>query len=250
MLGEDTVVYTRNGFRKIKDLVLFDEVLTPFGDFEPIVEMGPWTEMTKKVELNTVEDIYCTDNLLWNLVTGSKYTDELDRDTSVAGVRIALEQDSDRYLGYSPYNYAVVVPQDVPNEIMMGSLDVKLKFLAGLIDSVMCELGKVDGVYNLYIGQNYKELADKLLAFIRSLGLGVVRKIVGFNYCITFNITKYIDILPIRDDMMACYDYASINRNVIIRNIEDLSKNDKIMGRMIKVNRGFFLVGYSLVPVC
>lgn len=250
MLGEDIVVYTRDGFKKIKDLVLFDEVLTPFGDFEPIVEMGPWVEMTKKVELSTVEDIYCTDDLLWNLVTGSKYTDELERDTSVAGVRFALERDSDSKLGYSPYNYAVVVPKDVPNEIMMGSLDVKLKFLAGLIDSVMCELGKVDGIYNLYIGRNYRQLADEILAFIRSLGLGVARKIVGNNYCITFNVTKYIDILPIRDEMMACYDYASIGRNIIIRNIEDLSINDKIMGRKIKVNRGFFLVGYSLVPVC
>lgn len=249
MLGEDTLVFTKKGFKKVKDLILFDEVLTPFGDFEPIVEMSEWEEMTNKVILSTCEEIYCTDNLLWHLNGSNKYTDELVEDTSTCGVKFALEGVDDE-LDYSPYDYAVVVPEDVPIEIMMGSLNTKLEFLAGLIDSPICELGTSEGIYKLYIREKYSKLADEILAFIRSLSISGIKTLDKGVFCITINITKYIDILPIRDEMKLCDNYANNSRNVMIRKIEELSNNDKIMGRMLKVNKGFFLVGYSLVPVC
>lgn len=258
MLGGDTVVFTLKGFKKVKDLELYDEVLTPFGDFEPVVELGPWEEMEYKVDLSGYEDIYCSDDLLWYLYNNTScYTDELDKDTATSNLNFELEGVSDKKLRFNPYNYAVVVPDNVPTDIMLTSLDNKLAFLAGLIDSPICELGEVDGIYKLYMNKKYKTLVDELLAFIRSLRLGCVVKLSGDVYVISFNITKYIDILPIRDEYKACYNYSSIGRNIMIKNIEkiseksnNLSKNDKIMGRKVKVNRGYFLVGYSLVPVC
>lgn len=250
MLGEDTIVYTRGGFKKVKELELFDEVLTPFGDFEPVIELGTPEYMTYMVELDGVEKIYCTGNLLWNMSTATRFTDDISSDdVRCAQLSFPLEYEED-FVSFDPYDLAVVVPNEVPNELMMGSLEHKLEFLGGLIDSPICELGDTDGIYRLYISCRYENLINEIFAFIRSLCLGVSRKIENGVCCISFNITKYIDIIPIKDEMKECYDYASVNRFVSVTRLCRLSKNDKIIGRKVKVNNGFFLVGYSLATVC
>lgn len=254
MLSEDTLVLTKRGFKPVKDLMLYDNVLTPFGDYEPIMELGPWTEMTKKVSLNTCEDIICTGDLLLLGGTGADNhavyaVDELDGVDFVCSDVFPPEK-SRKNIDFDPYKMAVVVPEYVPDKIILSTIDKKLEFLAGLIDSPICQLGLGEGCYNLYIKDRYKRLADSILALVRSLDLPVSRILKDRIYRISIKFDKYIDIIPIRDEMKMCFEYASNGSLMRVEKISDLSNNDKkIMGRRVKVNGSWFLVGYSLLTV-
>lgn len=247
MLGVDTIVFTRHGFKKLGELKLYDEVLTPFGDFEPIMELGPLEEMKYEVQLSDDEVIYCDDNLLWYMIDAWRHTDELERSDSINGIYLPLIGKAGE-LGFNPYNYSVVVPNKVPLKIMFGSLREKLGFLAGLIDSPICELGLAEGIYKLYFGKKYKKLAYDVLGFIRSLDIGSTLIYEDGVYIVWFSLTKYIDRVPIRDEMKQCYDYANNSKYVSIKDIK-LSKNDKKLGRKIRVNKDLFLIGYGLITV-
>lgn len=251
MLGEDTLLFTKKGLKKLKDLALYDEVLTAFGDFEPIVEMSPWGECDKKAVLSTGEEIYCDDDTLWGAVPQGYHCGSFCYTEDINGRyvfnSIIANEYFDTNMEEEAYNYAVVVPRNVPNKYLLCDLNTRLAFLAGLIDSPICMLGNADGVYELYT--RYDELARDIVTLIRSLALPLYIRKTQDVYCISVYMIRYIDIIPIQDDLKDCYDYSSMGFKLSINDIITLKNNKHVKGRRIKVNKGSFLVGYSMVTV-
>ena len=248
MLGEDTLLFTKNGFKTLKELDLYDEVLTPFGEFEPIVEMGPWKPVDRVMQLNTLENIYCSDNLLCYTDLDAKFTYVDDLDCKIAvpfGDIFEFEGDGLNHPVSNGYDFTVVVPTCIPDAYILSNLYVKLSCLAGLIDSPICELGNNDGIYYFYT--EYEDVRRGIITLARSLGFGVKCTCTDGVYAIRVGVDKFIDELPIKDELKRCYKPVQMIRKTGIKNV-GYAKNE-VMGRKIKVNGSLFLVGYSLVPV-
>lgn len=250
MLGEDTLFFTRKGFKKLKNLNKYDEILTGFGTFAHITELGPREKMTKCVEFTTGEKIYCTDDMLWNVGSdrGYKYTDELELlEDGATCADISEFQGVRGRKSFGNYRKSVVVPRCVPNECLLADRDAKLEFLAGLIDSPICEIGDSDGIYVFYTFSD--ELAHGIISLARSLNFGVTGKKSGLVHIIRVYINKYIDILPVRDDYKACYDYANTVFALRVKNVREIRPDEACFGRSVRVNGGFGLIGYSFIPI-
>ena len=249
MLGVDTLLFTRKGFKKLGELDLYDEVLTPFGTFEPIVELGPWESMDTVLKLNTFEDIYCDSSLLLNVIYNRNntfmYPDDIKKTPVSFQPIFEFEGDGKNHPVSNGYDFAVVVPTCVPDAYILSSIEERLKLLAGLIDSPICELGKAVGTYSFYT--YYDDLMQGIVTLARSLGFGVTCHCSEMVYRIDVNVNKYIDIIPIKDELKICTDYTFQTRNVLIKSVKDCK--NFTLGRKIKVNGGLFLAGYSMVPV-
>ena len=63
MIGLDTVLFTREGFKKLSELNLYDEVLTPLGIFEPIMKMSRIDDVDYYIKTSTDEIIKCSRDL-------------------------------------------------------------------------------------------------------------------------------------------------------------------------------------------
>jgi hypothetical protein len=246
MLSGDTVVLTHDGFKTVKELNLYDEIMTPFGDFEPIVEMGPWEVMNNEVVLSTGEAVVCSDTLLWHVNDNKyKYTDELLDGEYACSKIFELGQD-----GLHPvipaYDYAVVVPTSVPDAYILSSIETRLAFVGGLIDSPICEIGSRDGIYKFYT--QYINLLTGMIALFRSLGWSIKLDFIEGVYCITLHITSHMSEIPIKDELKKSQYNCPTSINIRVQCIKDCS-NKGIMGRKIRVNGGLFLIGYSFIPV-
>lgn len=255
MLGEDTLVLTHRGFKKVRDLIIYDELLTRYGTFEPVVELGPWKNVDKVVTLSSGEQIYCSDDLLWGASKSSTpeyyssfvYTDEFDLENNMYNCNDTLEMEGDKKSSISnAYELGVVVPDRVPDEVILADLETRLAFMAGLIDSQICELRLTEGSYAFYT--NYIDLATSIITLARSIEWGARLMIVQGVYRVDVYMTKYIDALPIRDEYKLFSDYVDKDKHIKINNIETVENSD-IMGRTVRVNGGALLIGYSLVPV-
>lgn len=249
MLGADTLLFTKKGFKKLIELDIYDEVLTPYGVFEPIVKLGPWKPMDKVIKLNTLEDICCTDNLMLNAAdhcNGSyTYVDEVDDKNYYFDPIMEFEGDGKNHPVSNGYDFAVVVPTCIPDAYILSPIEERLKLFAGLVDSPICELGKVDGIYNFYT--YYDDLMQGIVTLCRSLGFGVTCSKKKMVYKIGVSVNKYIDIIPIKDELKMCHNYATMSKRAYVSKVAE-NKNFTL-GREVKVNGGFFLVGYSMVPV-
>lgn len=252
MLGEDTLFYTKNGFKKLKNLNKYDEVLNSDGHFTYITRLGPWKPINKCVKLSTSEEIYCDDSLLWDLsgVGEFKYTDELE--LYEAGISCArsceLERVRPRKLENN-YEKSVRIPRNIPHKYITCKLEDKLEFLAGLIDSPMCELGDHHGIY--VFSTYFEDFAHELVALARSIGYGVMCRYVPKYkiYVIRIYIDKYIDILPIRDPYKVCFREAGNSYTAFMLGIRKIEPAEANFGRTVELNDGNCLVGYSLVSV-
>ena len=71
---------------------------------------------------------------------------------------------------------------------------------------------------------------------------------IGDVYCVKLYVTKYIDLLPIKDEYKECFTYSYRYGHTKILKVEKLDDCD-INCRTIKVNGGALLIGYSLIPV-
>ena len=60
MFGADTLFMTHKWLVPLKNLKLFDKVLTPDGRFQPIVELGDWQLVDRIVHTSTGDEIYCS----------------------------------------------------------------------------------------------------------------------------------------------------------------------------------------------
>lgn len=252
MLGEDTLVLTRGGFKKVKDLNLYDEVLTSYGNYEPIVEMGPWKKVDKVVQFSTGERIMCSDDVLWDTyIVGSSsqkyvYTDEIEVDKHACSNILDIV-DCGKYPVHPSYDYAVVVPTCVPNAYIQSSKGIRLGFFAGLVDSPICEVGDSDGRYDFYT--TYSDLAEGIVTLARSLGWTVRVKVDKGVICICVGVTQYAEELPIKFRKNGEIRNMPVRTGIRFTSVEDIPDNNEVFGRKIKVNGGNIVIGYSLIPV-
>lgn len=250
MLGEDTLFLTPKGFKKLKELEKYDEVMNSDGHFTYIKRLSPWKQLDKCVILSTGERICCDDSLLWDLHGDGefKYTDELDldRDNESCAKMHEITRVRARNIKNS-YEKSITIPRDVPYKYFTASTMNKLEFLAGLIDSPMCELGDAHGIYVFYTF--LENLSWGIVTLARSLGFGVLHRKYKGVYIVRVYINKYKDILPVRDPYKACYKYAGVAYSIILANKCDIPPSEVNFGRAVELNDGNCLVGYSLVSV-
>ena len=64
MIGLDTVFFTREGFKKLRELNLYDEVLTPLGMFQPIMKMSKIEDVDYYIKTSTDEIIKCSSDMM------------------------------------------------------------------------------------------------------------------------------------------------------------------------------------------
>lgn len=252
MLGENTLFLTPKGFKKLKNLNKYDEVMNSDGHFTYIKRLSPRKPVNKCVKLSTDEEIYCNDDLLWDLngVGTFVYTDELKLGevTSRCARSCELTRVRARKLKNS-YELAVTIPENVPYKYFTARLEDKLEFLAGLIDSPMCELTLRHGIYAFYMYS--EELAHGIVALARSIGYGALCKYIPIYkiYAVRIHIGKYEDILPVRDPYKACFRGVWAPWTPIVSKSSEITPPEVVFGRAVELNDGNPLVGYSFVSV-
>lgn len=255
MIGENVLVFTRKGYKRVAEIELYDEVLTRYGTFESVTELGPWQKIDSTVVLSTGELIMCNNDTLWHGRASSypnesmEYTEDINVDgddysfSNIKGCSLRSRKPV-----YSPYDYAVVVPTGVPQEYLLSNDATKLAFFAGLVDSPICEANaNTPGVYVFYT--LYKNLEIGIITLARSLGWNVNCRYEGKLSIISVYPDEKIHEIPIKDDYKI-FDRSSLNvPHVKIIDIMSLPDDYNVYGRYIKVDSGGLLVGYSLVPV-
>ena len=118
-----------------------------------------------------------------------------------------------------------------------------------MIDSPMCELSLCHGIYVFYT--YLEELAHGIVALARSIGYGALcKRIPIYNiYVIRIHISKYEDILPVRDPYKACFRGAGVVWTPVISKLYEIKSSEVVLGRTVELNDGNPLIGYSLVSV-
>lgn len=175
MVGEDTLFWTRDGFRSLKDLEIGDEVLTQYGVFLPIFRLGEWKEAKYVVNVG-YDKIYCRDSSMF-AISPKKGVMKLEStnglvDKSLTGVAICdivFETGGKNNLELMRKSYVLGlnVPKKIPKWLMEAGFDVKCNFIAGMVDSVNGGLSKT----NYYIlTSRYENVIEGLKVIIRLLG--------------------------------------------------------------------------------
>jgi len=255
MLGEDTLFLTPKGFSPLKKLKLYDEVLTAYGTFEPIVALSEWQDVTSDyniVQASTNEFFLCSDDVMW--IVYDKYlknhenivfSDELCSEKHGAANTMDIAQCKNTII-YNPYDYCIVVPMGIPEEYLLSNRATRLECFAGLIDSPICEIGNVRGTYNFYT--KYYPLEKGIVSLARSLGYLAYCDIIDNVTCVTIYVTSHEEI-PTRDEYKKLA-FSSRLRNVMkYKNVKKVSKVVNKKSRKVSINGGNAVIGYSLLPI-
>jgi len=175
MVGEDTLFWTRDGFRSLKDLEIGDEVLTQYGVFLPIFRLGEWKEAKYVVNVG-YDEIYCRDSSMF-AISPKKGVMKLEStnglvDKSLTGVAICdIVFETGGKINWElmrkSYALGLNVPKKIPKWLMDAGFDVKCNFIAGMVDSVNGSLSKT----NCYIlTSRYENVLEDLKTIVRLLG--------------------------------------------------------------------------------
>ncbi len=256
MLGEDTLFLTRNGFVPLRDLKRFDEVLTEYGTFEPIVDLGKWENVTvdyNLVESSTNERFICDDSLMWvvyDKYTKSHenvvYTDELCDKNNYAAKIMDIIQCKKSVL-YNPYNYCAVVPMCIQEEYLLSNRETRLECFAGLVDSPICEVGTINGTYNFYT--KYYPLEKGIISLARALGYLVSCEINEGVTKITVHISGDVEEIPFRDEYKMLISPSRYKNVMLYKSVNKLTKDVNKKARKVSINGGNAVIGYSLLPI-
>lgn len=255
MLGEDTLFLTPNGFSPLKELKLYDEVLTAYGTFEPIVALSDWEDVTLDyniVQASTNEFFLCDDSVMW--IVYDKYrknhenivfTDELCDKSYNAAKTMDIIQCKNAVL-YNPYNYCAVVPMCIHEEYLLSNRATRLECFAGLVDSPICEIGTIRGTYNFYT--TYYPLEKGIVSLARALGYQVYCDMVDNVTRVTVHVTSYEEV-PTRDEYKKL-SFSSRFKNIMMyKSVKKVSKYVNKKSRRVSINGGNAVIGYSLLPI-
>ena len=253
MIGENTLLMTPHGFKRLKELKLFDKVLTMYGTFEPIVYMSEWKDMTHKMTNSLGESFAVTDDLL--LASNGEVSfislKNVVKNNYKFGFMNILhnvsynKRDSCTYSEEELYQMAVVVPSSMPKTLLYSSLEKRMAFMAGLIDSPMCAITEIEGVYTFYVA--YDDFLVDFITLVRSLGWCI--ELSNNRTVIVKAIGSLLPIdLPIRDNYKVMSgQYSGYKRCIGIKSVT----SEKMLGRgrEIAVSGNSFLIGHSLIPI-
>lgn len=253
MIGLDTILFTPDGFKKLKDLNIYDEVLTPFGVFEPIMKMSKIQDIDFYIRVATDEKIVCSKDLEIPVY------DEKNRERIVYAGYIkdkkyyttnSLPYDSKKYIKDEDlYIKGTEIPQSISKKWLTASLYNRFELFCGLMDTPMCYLEKEDGVY-VFKPHSYR-FEQEFVALSRLFGFSVKCDIVKKKRVIKVGVQNIavIDDIPIRDNYKDLSKMPPDNRPHFMPIIDNGELKTPVKGRNIKVDCGLVLVGYSLIPV-
>lgn len=252
MIGLDTLLFTRDGFKPLRDLDLYDEVLTPLGVFKPIMKMSKVENIDYYVRLSTDEIIPCSRDLELP-VYDSKHREKM--------VSVDCIKDNEYYttkiLPYESkiksrrklYEFGVNIPKIIDNNILKTSSCDRYELLSGLMDTPMCSLVSENGIY--IFRPHSLEFEKSLVALMRLFGFAVKGEVVNNTRIIKVGVQNVavIDDIPIRDRYRDITRRPPNNRYEFmpIRDVGILKNS--VQGRQIEVPGGLVVVGYSLVPI-
>lgn len=252
MIGLDTVLFTREGFKKLRDLNLYDEVLTPLGIFEPITKMSRVKDIGYYIRVATDEMICCSDDLELPIY------DEKNRERMICVSYIkdkkyyttkTLPYDSKISAKEDLYTRGTEIPQSISNNWLISSLYDRYELLCGLMDTPMCRLSSEDGVYRFqpHSAQFEKELIGliRLFGFAAKCGMSDKHRYISMG----IQNVAVIDNIPIRDSYKDISRKPPDNRYKFMPIKDNGALKNSVKGRSIKVQGGLVLVGYSLIPV-
>lgn len=252
MIGLDTLLFTREGFKKLRDLDLYDEVLTPLGVFEPITQMSKIEDIDYYIKVSTDEIIPCSRDLELPLYNENHYEKivyaDCIKDKKYYTTKI-LPYDSKIKTRKDLYEIGTEIPKEIPNEWLTLSSYFRYELLCGLMDTPMCSLKSEDGVYD-FRPHSY-EFEKSLVSLLRLFGFAVKCGKSKNHRFIKFGIQNIavIDDIPVRDRYKDIEIMPPNNRFGFMPVKDNGTLKNKIQGRSITVNGGLFLVGYSLIPV-
>ena len=252
MIGLDTVLFTREGFKKLKDINLYDEVLTPLGIFEPITKMSRIGDIDYYIRVATDEMICCSDELELPIY------DEKNRERMICVSYIkdkkyyttkTLPYDSKIRADDDLYVRGTDIPQSISNKWLISSLYDRFELLCGLMDTPMCSLASEDGVYKFQ--PHSAQFEKELIGLIRLFGFPVKCGMTDSHRIVRMGIQNIsvIDDVPIRDSYKDISKIPPENRYKFMPIKDNGTLKNSTKGRGIKVKGGLVLVGYSLIPV-
>lgn len=256
MLGENTLFLTKNGFKMLSEINLYDEVMNCYGEFQPVVSLGEWLEVDRVVELSTGELIACDDDMLWNVRKVGEHKDNFMYTYEISDHKGVCEFDSNDELSFNvktsvfnPYAFAVVVPTEIPDAYLMSSIATRLLLFAGLVDSPICECEPegIAGKYMFYT--HYKNLEVGIVALARTFGWGVKSEVIEGVTVISVYVTSHADEIPVKDPLKRCTKSFLRTYSVKINRVGMIGPDVHLRGREVGIFGGCPLIGYSLVPV-
>lgn len=252
MIGLDTLLFTKDGFKRLGDLDLYDEVLTPLGVFKPIIKMSKVEDIDYYVRTSTDELIACSRDLELP-VYENRYREKIVyvdgiKDNKYCTTKI-LPFESNVTTSRNLYEEGVKIPNIIDNKIFRMSSCYRYELLSGLMDTPMCTLLNENGIYAFR--PHSLEFEKSLVALMRLFGFAVRCEIVNGIRIIKVGIQNVavIDDIPIRDRYRDIskkppdnrYDFMPIRDTGILKN--------KVKGRSIEVSGGLVVVGYSMIPI-
>lgn len=251
MIGLDTVFFTRNGFKKLKDLNLYDEVLTPLGMFEPIMKMSRIDDIDYYFKVSTDEVIECSKDLelpLYNenYTLKMRYIGYLDDKKYYTMKTLPCEYGKDVDVDY--YEIGARIPSRIDDSFTKSTYN-RYELFCGLMDTPMCSLKTEDGVYE-FRPHSY-EFEKDLVSLFRLFGFPVKCGVCDKKRYVKMGIQNIavIDDIPIRDRYKDIMKRPPDNRYTFMPLKKTGKLKDTVKGRSISVNGGLALVGYSLIPV-
>lgn len=252
MIGLDTVLFTPEGFKKLRDLNIYDEVLTPLGKFEPIMKMSPIKEIGNYVKVATDEIIPCSNDLeflVYDKDNNEKliFAEDLKRNTyyTAKTSRYYCKKE----INLDLYEEGIKIPLRISNTMLTASLFDRYELLCGLMDTPICELKNENGVY---LFKPHSHLFEKgLVSLFRLFGFPVICGEAKHIRYVKMGVQDLVcmDEIPIRDEYRKMsktppkvrYNFMPIKGYGKFKNVAK--------GRNIFIKGGLVLVGYSLVPV-
>lgn len=252
MIGLDTLLFTREGFKKLKDLNLYDEVLTPLGVFEPIMKMSKIEKIDYYIKTATDEIIKCSSDMELPLYN-ENYTERIICVSCIKDKKFyttkTLPYDSTKTIKNDLYELGTKIPERIDKRILLSSSYYRYELLCGLMDTPMCSLKREDGIYS-FRPHSYQFEKD-LVALLRLFGFPVKCDLEKNNRVVKFGIQNIavIDDIPIRDRYKDILNKPPDNRYVFMPIKDNGTLEENVDGRSICVDGGLVLVGYSLIPV-
>lgn len=252
MISLDTLFFTREGFKKLKDLDLYDEVLTPFGMFEPIIEMSRIEDVDYYIKVSTDEIILCSKDLELPIYYNKNkekmvYADCIENEKYYTTKILPY----DSMINYKEdlYKIGVNIPKRINNKELISSSYDRYELLCGLMDTPMCELKTEDGVYE-FRPHSY-EFEKDLVSLFRLFGFPVKCGYSKSHRYVRMGVQNIsvIDDIPIRDRYKDIEKMPPNNRFKFMPIKDSGTLKNSVKGRNIKVDCGFVLVGYSLTPI-
>ena len=252
MLGFDMVLFTKEGFKPLSELNLYDEVLTPLGIFEPIIKMSRVEDVDYYIKTSTDEIIACSRDLELP-VYDKEHNEKMVCVSCIKNKQYyttkILPYDSSFTTRDNLYRLGTDIPSEITNDILKLSEYHRYELLCGLMDTPICELKSKDGIY--VFKPHSPQFEKGLVALLRLFGFPVTCSVSQGHRIIRFGIQNIavIDDIPIRDDYKDINDIPPDNRYCFMPIRDNGTLKNKVKGRAITVEGGLVLAGYSLVPV-